>query len=237
MLELGAGVSPLSALALSPRVGRYILSDQDYVLKLLTRNLEENLGPTSSGPGRPLAKAKGTDSKRSHRSTNDARHNVSSARHGDSGLRGRGNVSVLEVDWETTAPESIIAHLQAASRDEGEAGYEPSLSALIATDCVFNPAIIDPFVDMLAALSSPSPSSPALDDGANERPVICIVAQQLRSPDVFSDWLEAMLRKFRVWRVEETELCWGPGEARMVASEGYVVHACLLKCAGQDSSG
>lgn len=48
VLELGCGISPLIALALARRVGRYVLTDQAYVQRLVQRNLDENSALVSS---------------------------------------------------------------------------------------------------------------------------------------------------------------------------------------------
>ncbi|QLI65455.1 Diaminohydroxyphosphoribosylamino-pyrimidine deaminase [Metarhizium brunneum] len=45
VLELGCGISPLNALAVAPRIARYVLSDQGYVRKLAERNLSANRAP------------------------------------------------------------------------------------------------------------------------------------------------------------------------------------------------
>ncbi|TWU72874.1 hypothetical protein ED733_003828 [Metarhizium rileyi] len=42
VLELGCGISPLNAFAMAPRVSQYVLSDQLYVRKILTRNMSAN---------------------------------------------------------------------------------------------------------------------------------------------------------------------------------------------------
>ncbi|KAK9437000.1 uncharacterized protein VB005_11817 [Metarhizium brunneum] len=54
VLELGCGISPLNALAVAPRIARYVLSDQGYVQKLAERNLSANRAPV----GRSRSRAK-----------------------------------------------------------------------------------------------------------------------------------------------------------------------------------
>ncbi|OPB38081.1 hypothetical protein A0O28_0011850 [Trichoderma guizhouense] len=51
IIELGCGISPLNALTLSPKVSRYILTDQPYVQKLVLQNLAENQ-PSKSHAGK-----------------------------------------------------------------------------------------------------------------------------------------------------------------------------------------
>ncbi|KJK80877.1 Calcium-binding protein [Metarhizium anisopliae BRIP 53293] len=54
VLELGCGISPLNALAVAPRISRYVLSDQGYVQKLVEQNLSANRAPV----GRSRSRAK-----------------------------------------------------------------------------------------------------------------------------------------------------------------------------------
>ena len=118
---------------------------------------------------------------------------------------GPSNLDIMELDWETSDVSSIMRLLD----------QRPDV--LLAIDCVFNPTIIQPFVSTLKEFST------STDQDA--RPVISIIAQQLRSPDVFTEWLEAMLQDFRVWRVNDKEL----SIASLGVQEGYVVHICILK--------
>jgi hypothetical protein len=56
------------------------------------------------------------------------------------------------------------------------------------------------------------------------RPTLCIVAQQLRSPDVFEAWLKSFCEKFVVWQVPDGLVYRGLGEG-----SGFVVHVGLLR--------
>ncbi|KAH7145877.1 hypothetical protein B0J13DRAFT_329987 [Dactylonectria estremocensis] len=122
VLELGCGISPLSALALAPRVARYVLSDQPYVQRLLQRNLDENL-PSAGGP-----------------------HSGSGAR-----VRGkkRGAVAApasqpsvrfTALDWET---DEVTPSLTGSDQVR-------SFDAVVACDCVYNYALTAPFVQTCA---------------------------------------------------------------------------------------
>lgn len=89
--------------------------------------------------------------------------------------------------------------------------------AVVATDCVYNYALVDPFVQTCVDIC-------ALKAGEDEaRPCVCIVGQQLRNHEVFRAWLGAFMRRFRVWRLRRDVL---PG---LGAGDGFVVHVGVLK--------
>jgi hypothetical protein len=60
-------------------------------------------------------------------------------------------------------------------------------------------------------------------DGPGE-PCVCVVAQQLRSPEVFEGWIKAFHEEFRVWRVPDEML----DEGLRVGS-GFAVHVGILR--------
>lgn len=51
VLELGCGISGVIGITLAPFVGRYTLTDQSYVLKLIRQNIEENAPKATKGTG------------------------------------------------------------------------------------------------------------------------------------------------------------------------------------------
>jgi len=53
---------------------------------------------------------------------------------------------------------------------------------------------------------------------------MCIVAQQLREPDVFEQWLASMLEVFCVWRIAESVL-----RPFVGSRTDIVVHAAILR--------
>ena len=70
----------------------------------------------------------------------------------------------------------------------------------------------------LCSLSTSNPSS------------ICIIAQQLRAPDVFEEWLKEFWREFRVWRLEGNGLeSGGLEEAELGEGTGMCLHVGLLR--------
>ena len=63
VLELGCGISGVVAIALAPRIGKYIATDQDYLFKLLRSNIEENVVKQSvSKAAKPYTAASRQDS-------------------------------------------------------------------------------------------------------------------------------------------------------------------------------
>lgn len=98
-----------------------------------------------------------------------------------------------------------------------------SFDALTACDCIFNYALIQPFVQTCADICKLRQSD-NLSEGDKLPPCLCIVAQQLRNDDVFNSWLVAFKEHFRVWRI--------PGEmmpAALRPEAGFVVHIGILK--------
>lgn len=120
------------------------------------------------------------------------------------------NIKIMALDWE------MMPNLL------GLGSSEPSRSTdidiILACDCVFNEALIGPFVQTCADLCSlPKAKLP-------ETPTICVIAQQLRSHTVFEAWLLTFHRSFQVWRVPDQLLLEGLKEG-----SGFVVHIGLLR--------
>jgi len=101
-------------------------------------------------------------------------------------------VTTLALDWEE---DDIAKHL-------GSHGLGSGVDLVLACDCIYNYALIAPFVQTCADVCGLRSSS---DESATDnRPLtVCLVAQQLRQSDVFEQWLETFLRSFRVWRVPD----------------------------------
>ncbi|PTB80732.1 hypothetical protein M440DRAFT_1134197 [Trichoderma longibrachiatum ATCC 18648] len=127
------------------------------------------------------------------------------------------------LDWETSQVTPFLTHSPTTS----------SFDAVVSCDCVYNYALIEPFVQTcvdICALRNKDTSALRSNqqqdsaDGNLLRPCLCIVAQQLRNDDVFHTWLTAFRRRFRVWRVPGGRM---PVELRPEA--GFVVHVGILK--------
>ncbi|KAL6836754.1 hypothetical protein J3E69DRAFT_322425 [Trichoderma sp. SZMC 28015] len=191
IIELGCGISPLNALTLSPKVSRYILTDQPYVQKLVLQNLAENQPSSSS---------------KSHSGKSKRGANKSSS---SSPLNAVADIHFQVLDWETSQVTPSLTNSPSVS----------SFDAIISCDCVFNYALIQPFIQTCVDICKLRQT-----DGNQTLPTLCIVAQQLRNDDVFNSWLVAFKEHFRVWRMPGGMM---PAELRPEA--GFVVHIGILK--------
>lgn len=209
MVELGCGIAGVLGMVLARKVGKYVLTDQEYVRKVLGENLAENLGGMS----------------------------VSGKRGGGQGRQGKGGRAMEEgwldgrlrfvpLDWETDRVQSLVeaCRVTGGKREaEKTVSQDESFDLVIASDCIYNEALVGPFVSTLRDLC-------ALRRGEaggsfRTRPTLCIVAQQLRSPEVMTTWVDAMLQAdFCLGRAREDEMAgWGLGEG-----SGFVVHFAML---------
>ncbi|TGO28248.1 hypothetical protein BPAE_0030g00340 [Botrytis paeoniae] len=208
VLELGCGISGLIALTLSPLLQTYILTDQPYVLKFLSQNLSSNSSTPSSTTN---SKSKSRKSKApSSTSTSTSTTQRTSTN----------KIIPLTLDWETDVVSLSLTCSETTT----------SFDTIIACDCIYNDALIPPFVQTcvdLCRLRSTSSSSKDQDQDQTEpsKPTLCVVAQQLRSPDVFESWLKEFNKSFRVWRVQEGDI----QECGLGEDSGFVVHIGILR--------
>ena len=184
-LELGCGISGLLALSLSPLLEKFIATDQDYVLKVLRRNLDENQRRSS-----PY-----------HASKSKSRQPVAPS---------PSDIEVMALDWELDSMASLPLLL--GDRPNGK---PRTVGAVLACDCVYNEALIQPFVQACAEICRQHRSQL----GADETPTLCIIAQQLRSATVFEEWLVAFHGLFHVWRLPDSVL-----SSDLKTGTGYVIH-------------
>ncbi|KAG6007746.1 hypothetical protein E4U21_005585 [Claviceps maximensis] len=202
VLELGCGISPLNAFAVAPRVAHYVLSDQPYVQKLLSRNLLENQQTTSAATG---SKPGG----------------------GVRIPRAQPSIVFRALDWED---DQVTAALADGGPSSSSSSSPAAFDAVLATDCVYNYALIDPFVQTCVdACVLKETHREGGERGDKSRPCVCVVAQQLRNDDVFRSWLAAFMARFRVWRVKGELM---PG---LTARDGFVVHVGVLRARGSGS--
>ncbi|KAJ5483288.1 hypothetical protein N7530_002534 [Penicillium desertorum] len=214
--ELGTGISALVALALAPLVRHYIATDQEYVRKLFRTNLDANASVSvSSSNGKAKGKSRGSKSSKSKSS--------STARPAD-------NISFTTLDWETDQAASLkeCMYPDEAHGQEGEEEGEEDkgFDLLLSCDCIYNEALVAPFVRTCAEICRLRPAYVASSEEprSRRRPTVCIIAQQQRSPDVFETWLRETMREFRVWRLRDDVL----GEG-LKSGSGYLVHLLLLR--------
>lgn len=114
------------------------------------------------------------------------------------------NLTVMELNWESDGPDVLNEVLQPVQQ----------LDMLIVCDCVFNDFLLEPLVTTLTGLCLRS----------SKKNTIVLIAQQLRSDQVFTAFLEILLTKFQVWRIADSSL---PNTLRNGA--GYVIHLAKLR--------
>ncbi|KAK6606314.1 hypothetical protein H4I96_04776 [Botrytis cinerea] len=202
VLELGCGISGLIALTLSPLLQTYILTDQPYVLKFLSQNLSSN----SSSSSTTTSKSKSRKSK-APSSTSTSTQQTSTNK-----------IIPLTLDWETDVVSPSLTCSETTT----------SFDTIIACDCIYNDALIPPFVQTcvdLCRLRSASSPSKNQDQTEPSNPTLCVIAQQLRSPDVFESWLKEFNKFFKVWRVQEGDI----QECGLGEDSGFVVHVGILR--------
>lgn len=121
------------------------------------------------------------------------------------------NITVEALDWETDA----IAPFLAAN------GLMNGADVVLACDCIYNYALIEPFTQACADICRVRQQSSELDE---LKPTVCVVAQHLRQPDVFEEWAEVFMSKFHTWRIPTEMLGAALGEG-----SGFAVHVGVLK--------
>jgi predicted nicotinamide N-methyase len=188
VLELGCGISGIISLIIAPRIRKYFATDQDYVLKVLRENIQEN----------------------EHLFTPSVRKASSKSRKlAETDVLRPSDIETRSLDWETDSQSNLYSELglQVAS--------DESLDLVIACDCIYNTHLISPLVNTCAEICLLAPS---------RKPTLCVIAQQLRSAEVFEEWLTVFHEKFEVWRVPDAVLIDGLKEG-----EGFVLHFGLLR--------
>ena len=182
MLELGCGVAGLVGLAVGPLIAKYVLTDQDYVMKKLHRNLELNQGKPSSQ--KPVAR------QRIKQSPEDT--------------RGCSNLQTLCLDWEHDSVQNLQHVL----------GGNQGIDIVLLCDCVYNDFLIAPLAQTCVEICSLSTS----------RQMILLIAQQLRSDEVFEVWIATLLARFRVFRLNDEHL-----PVDLQTTSGYYIYLALLR--------
>ncbi|KAL2856552.1 hypothetical protein BJY01DRAFT_202982 [Aspergillus pseudoustus] len=219
VVELGCGISGLTALTLAPLIGHYLATDQEYVARLMRQNLESN-PPQQSQKSSSAIKGKGRKQQQQQQQKGKAK---------DSSSRPatlHPNITFTSLDWELDNPARLRQEIPTLDSEHGETSNSDSdpdtgFDLLISCDCIYNESLITPFVRTCAEIAALRENA---STGGKNKLTICIIAQQQRSPDVFEAWLRETMRVFRVWRVEGDVLGGKMGEG-----SGYLVHALLLK--------
>ncbi|KAF2637512.1 hypothetical protein P280DRAFT_492382 [Massarina eburnea CBS 473.64] len=187
-IELGAGVSGIVALSLGPKIKKYIATDQDYVIRMLKQNIVENLSTVFAHNAKQKSKKKLANGS----------------------TQSSPNIDTLELDWELDS----IAHLPSVlGLDDGQ-----GMDVVIACDCIYNEALIEPLNTTCAQLCRLRTLGP------QGNPTLCLVAQQLRSPDVFESWLKSFHRLFHTWQVPDELLTEALRE-----NSGFIVYVGIVR--------
>ena len=120
------------------------------------------------------------------------------------------NLRTVSLDWEINSPATVLQDVDSADHAD----------MIIVCDCVYNEYLIQPLVQTLIELCNLCSSG---------KIATVMIAQQLRSNTVFEDFLDAMLRRFIVWRVSDSHL---PNPLH--SGSGYVVHLAQLRHNGTE---
>ncbi|RDA83453.1 hypothetical protein CP532_1823 [Ophiocordyceps camponoti-leonardi (nom. inval.)] len=204
VLELGCGISPLTGLAFRPRASTYVFSDQGYVQRLLKRNM------ASAG----LVEDQEED--QDHREHQHKKQNRVGKRHFQKD-RSSSSFSFRPLDWDADVVTPSFCH------------PAPSFDLVIASDCIFNEALVPNFtrtcVDVCRFKVGEDKNDPSSSSSSSSSCCCaCVVAQQLRSHDVFRAWINLFVERFRLWRVPAEML---PVELR--PESGFVIHVAVLR--------
>ncbi|KAI9720184.1 MAG: hypothetical protein M1812_003002 [Candelaria pacifica] len=201
VLELGCGLSGVLALVLAPKINSFIATDQEYVMKYLKQNIAEN-----SQQARKCALGRQSKGK-----------NKRSTKIVDRCPPSTGNVQLIPLDWELDSLSTLSSLIGASDPGTSKEVFV-GLDAVIACDCIYNEGLMQPFVQTCADICT------LRERSSENSPTICIVAQQLRSSDIFEAWLIAFHKLFQVWRIPDELLIDGLRE-----NSGFVVHIGILK--------
>ena len=189
VLELGCGTSSILPAVISPYVGSYIATDLEYVIN-------GNLLRKNFAENEQVSKPNETRVKQKNKKPRGS-------------LISKSNVEFLALDWESSDIADLPKHCKLTGG---------SVDVVIACDCIYNEALILPFVQTCADICRLKAAS------AGKKPAVCIVAQQLRSDTVFAEWLSVFHERFRVWRVPDSQLT-----DELKDGSGFCVHIGIVK--------
>jgi len=127
ILELGSGITGLIGIVMAPFIRRFIFTDQEYVLKMLQKNIDENpaIAPSAT-------------------KTRDKKHKTKTASQQQQPPRTNNHMEVMALDWEVSSLQQLP---QLLGDDEG-------VDAVLAVDCVFNESLVKPLVQTCKAICS-----------------------------------------------------------------------------------
>lgn len=120
------------------------------------------------------------------------------------------------LDWETDEVTPALT-----------GGRQRSFDVVVACDCIYNEALVDPLVSTCAdvcRLRLLEISEDELEASTSPGPCVCVIAQQLRDDQVFEAWMTRFCESFQAWRVPDHLLTEG-----LRSGSGFVVHMGILK--------
>ncbi|KAF2437824.1 hypothetical protein P171DRAFT_458960 [Karstenula rhodostoma CBS 690.94] len=120
------------------------------------------------------------------------------------------SIETLELDWELNSVSSLPIQLGLHEN----AGVD----LVIACDCIYNESLIEPLTNTCAQICK------LRSHEEQVKPTICLVAQQLRSHDVFEAWLKCFNKYFHVWQVPDALLT-----APLRENCGFIVHVGVVR--------
>ncbi|KAJ6103720.1 hypothetical protein N7486_003942 [Penicillium sp. IBT 16267x] len=212
--ELGCGISALLPLSLAPSIQHYIATDQEYVRRFFRTNLDENASVNSGPSKQKTGQSKGSGSKKKHASSKTPTTSAPST----------SNITFTTLDWELDQASGLKDCIEPHSR-QGMDPEDKGFDLLLSCDCIYNEALVSPFVRTCAEICRLRPVyNPSDTDEPVRRPTVCLIAQKQRTPEVFETWLRETLREFRVWRISDEGL--GDG---LKGGSGYLVHLLLAR--------
>lgn len=135
------------------------------------------------------------------------------------GHSSRHDIRILALDWEEDdARQQLRSH-----------GLGEGVDTIFACDCIFNEALIDPFVETcfeICTLRRHDNDDRGSNAGFLSRapPTLCVIAQHLRQADIFEQWLIRFMRDFHVWRLPDS--CLRP---TLQAGGEFAVHVGTLR--------
>lgn len=131
-----------------------------------------------------------------------------------SAVHSRAELRFQPLDWEL---DEVTPSLTGSEKDK-------SFDTVIACDCIYNDTLIRPLVQTCADVCKLR----SADDNTSSEPTICLVAQQLRDPEIFEAWIKEFSKYFRIWRVPDNTLT-----EELRSNPGFVVHLGILQDAAE----
>lgn len=131
-----------------------------------------------------------------------------------------GNVTFAPLDWEL---DEVTARLTGSDALK-------SFDAVVACDCIYNDALIRPLVQTCVDVCKLRRTDAEERPQQPQEPALCIVAQQLRDPEIFEGWIKEFHKHFRTWRMPDSHL-----SDALRGNPGFVIHVGMLRATPLES--